>query len=512
MVVLVAAALVSGVRRDPWDPDETRYLQVTRELLAGDTPFLLTFNGEPYSHKPPLFFWLLAPFVALAGPTSAAAGAVPSILALLALAFLVPRLGRTAGLSPQVAQWGGLICLTAFLPAILAGACRMDLLLVVWTTLALDRLAALADPRSLTTRRDHLLLWLWIGLGVLTKGPIALALPLLAAAAALPFDGRALRLAVRGPGPLIAVGLVGAWLAPAAVAGGREWLETVLIHQTADRMVASFAHRRPWWYHLATIPGTLLPWTLVAGAGLVSALRRLRALAPGFRLVVLFPLTTVVLLSAVSGKTVLYPLPLFPAACLAASWWLDQGRDRRDRQLALALTAIGLATVGVALTLVAPRSPRVEVGQLAAIFAGACFALPALATAAALWRRRVVAAVLALVLVAPAFTAVGFQALLPAFDRYLSLRPFGELWARLAPPAQHQIAVYRGAQPGYSLFSGRTTRELATPSEVEAVLDTGRLVVVQRKHLSELEAALGRSLPILGGVRYRNAEVLVVSR
>ena len=45
--------------RPLWPVDETRYARVAWEMwLRGD--FLVPYiNGEPYSHKPPLLFWLI---------------------------------------------------------------------------------------------------------------------------------------------------------------------------------------------------------------------------------------------------------------------------------------------------------------------------------------------------------------------------------------------------------------------------------------------------------------------
>jgi len=52
-------AVASIWLRPLWPVDETRYASVAWEMwLRGD--FLVPYiNGEPYSHKPPLLFWLI---------------------------------------------------------------------------------------------------------------------------------------------------------------------------------------------------------------------------------------------------------------------------------------------------------------------------------------------------------------------------------------------------------------------------------------------------------------------
>ena len=50
--------------RDLWSPDEPRIAQVAEELRAGHAgptgALLLHLDGQPYSQKPPLYYWLAA--------------------------------------------------------------------------------------------------------------------------------------------------------------------------------------------------------------------------------------------------------------------------------------------------------------------------------------------------------------------------------------------------------------------------------------------------------------------
>src|SRR5690554_3275280 len=66
-VVLAVAALLVLVRlgaTDLWPPDEPRYALIAEELRAGahgaSQLVLLRLHGEPYTQKPPLFYWLAA--------------------------------------------------------------------------------------------------------------------------------------------------------------------------------------------------------------------------------------------------------------------------------------------------------------------------------------------------------------------------------------------------------------------------------------------------------------------
>ena len=62
---MCALTLFAGLGRAAlWEPDEARYAEATRQMLArGDflTPW---YNGEPRFEKPILFYWMQLPFVA----------------------------------------------------------------------------------------------------------------------------------------------------------------------------------------------------------------------------------------------------------------------------------------------------------------------------------------------------------------------------------------------------------------------------------------------------------------
>ena len=67
VVALVAVLFVPPLfTRDPWNPDEPRYAEVAREMVVLGQYLVPHLNGEPYSDKPPLFFWLAALFFAAA--------------------------------------------------------------------------------------------------------------------------------------------------------------------------------------------------------------------------------------------------------------------------------------------------------------------------------------------------------------------------------------------------------------------------------------------------------------
>jgi 4-amino-4-deoxy-L-arabinose transferase-like glycosyltransferase len=297
--------------------DETRYATVAWEMWSrGD--FLVPYlNGEPYSHKPPLLFWLIHAGWWLFGVSEWVLRLVSPLLALgtlMAVAQLSRRLWPDDGEAARLAPWVlfGCVSLTAFCSWV-----QFDLLLTLCTLLALNGVVSAAHG----SRRGWLLTGIALGCGILAKGPVIL-IYVLPAALFGPFWRRS-----NSVGPwwhwyaglvvsvLIAAGIALGWALPAAAAGGEAYREALLWGQTAGRMVQSFAHAHAVWWYLPWLPVLVAPWSLLPW--LWSAVWRSRPLRDdGMRFCLVWLLCGFLVLSLVSGKQLKYLLPLLPAMTL----------------------------------------------------------------------------------------------------------------------------------------------------------------------------------------------------
>jgi hypothetical protein len=93
-LLLAALYLAAGLgMRDPWPPDEPRYVLVAQEMVNSGKWFLPTRGGELYPDKPPVFMWSQAVVYAASGSTRLAF-LLPSLLAGLGTLWLVYSCGR----------------------------------------------------------------------------------------------------------------------------------------------------------------------------------------------------------------------------------------------------------------------------------------------------------------------------------------------------------------------------------------------------------------------------------
>jgi len=462
--------------------DETRYAAVAWEMwVRGD--FILPYlNGAPYSHKPPLLFWLMQAGWGVFGVSETWLRVLPFLLACATL-WLTWRIGRR--LWPQRAEPAAMAVLVlagALMWALWSTALMFDMLItvpVLAAVLVLVRQARGGDWRG------------WAGfaaavaVGVLAKGPVTLLY--LGATVALapwwsagpPAGGPALRAWIRfylAAGLASAVGLVAAagWAVPAILRGGPDYAEALLWNQAAGRVVDSFAHGRPWWWYLPVLWLAVFPWSAWPGLG-GAARRALRAgRDDGLRLCAAWFVPAFVVLSLISGKQPHYLMPLLPAFALAAGRFLSlEGAvsgGRRDLWLPALLVFAPL--LAGAVWLHSGAGARQAPWLVDAPLWTACAAVGALAALAARASRLAPGQrAMALYGLSLAWLLALHLALLPAWRPSLDLHEPARLVAGLQ--AHGVPVVWEGSYAGQLQFLGRLRTPIpeVAPGEVQAFLD-----------------------------------------
>lgn len=158
-------------------PDEGRYASVAWEMLRSGDWLTPTLNGLPFFHKPPLFYWITAAALSLAGLTEIAARAASILGATLGALSLYLFTQRWCGpASARRALWVLLVQPLFFVGGQFA---NLDMLVagcITATFLALAH-AALSFEQGLAYQRALFLGYGLAALGVLAKGLIGFVIP-----------------------------------------------------------------------------------------------------------------------------------------------------------------------------------------------------------------------------------------------------------------------------------------------------------------------------------------------
>mgnify|MGYP001047154678 CR=1 FL=1 len=397
LLSLLLLAVLAGVAllTRPLTPiDETRYVSVAWEMwLRGD--FLVPFkNGEPYSHKPPFMFWMFHAGWALFGVNDWWPRLVLPLFsagALLLTCLLARRLWpQHAGLGGQAA----LILSSTLLWIVFSTSVMFDVMLAFWVLLGMHGVLSAANGK----RRGFVVLGIAIGMGVLTKGPVILLnlLPITVLAPwwnpGLSHKGTPTFYGLkpvkdrmnwgRWFGGVVLAVLLGAaialaWAIPAGISGGEAYRNAIFWGQTANRMVESFAHRRPFWWYLPLLPVLLFPWFVWPGLWRALAQHWKAGLDRGTRFCLAWMLPVFIAFSFISGKQPHYLVPLFPAFALLTARVLAGRQGAR-----IGLPALLAVVLGGALILAASGRIAALHDQVAALpptWPGALLVLLALA-------------------------------------------------------------------------------------------------------------------------------------
>lgn len=330
---------VALLSRAPWAVDETRYLSVTWEMWQRGEWLVPHLNGAPYSHKPPLLFWLIQLGWWVAGDNDWWPRLLPWLFAagtVLVTADLAKRLWPG---QPNIARRAATVLVGTLLWAQASTVVMFDVSVAFFAAVAVW-----ASVRSVVSgwARGWLVLGAAVGLGTLVKGPVIFLYTLPAVLLVPRWHGspvssqwlwsvlRAVVLAL-----LIAL----AWAIPAARVGGEEYAHAIFWFQTAGRLTDSFAHARPWWWYVVLLPGVLAPWSMFP-----AVWRRLRSPAVwwdgGASLCATWGAGGLVALSLISGKQVHYLIPLLPPTAMIIARMLGGvAFSARDLLLAAAVVA-----------------------------------------------------------------------------------------------------------------------------------------------------------------------------
>jgi 4-amino-4-deoxy-L-arabinose transferase-like glycosyltransferase len=333
------------------EPDEGRYSEIAREMIETGDWLVPHFWYLPHLDKPPLTYWLVAASMKLFGQNEWAAR-LPAAFAGSSGVWAAFLLGCSLG-GRRVGFWSAVILQSSLLYFVMARMLTTDIFVtqfVAWAVYFLWRswlgLERRTSPRAETNRQDfqnrhdggfappddkgrkfwpwHLAGWAAIALGFLTKGPVALAIPIVALAALV-----ILRWRTFPPKKLLFGGLLAGLLfffvlaAPWFFAVFRrvpEAFHYMVFGQAAGHLLGTTIKNRRGgpFYFFGILAIGLWPWTLLLGwlwrrAHWRALMGRQKS---AWVLLNVWAIFTFALFSLSHAKLPAYILPIFPAVAV----------------------------------------------------------------------------------------------------------------------------------------------------------------------------------------------------
>ncbi len=435
LIVLLAAAAVPyfvGLGDSSiWDANEAFYAETPREMIEAGDYINPSFNYLPRFNKPVLSYWVVAGFYKVFG-ISVAAERIPialSALVLMGVAFALARAIRStdAGLwaaialasSPRVLMWARRIFIDMWVTMFMA-------LTLLWFFLA----ERYPEKRS----RYMLLMYVSAGLGMLTKGPVAVVLPGLVFFIWLLWQRRLGDVWRMRPvaGAAIVVAIVAPWYLALYAQHGWQYIVDFFWGENVARYADAVAPQRGLLFYPPVVIGDLFPWSLLLlpaavkwGQAPLFPVSGIKGPGPFIRRLLWLWIAVIVGFFTLSAtKQDLYIFPIVVAVAALAGDVLDE-EGRHDRwtrwMLALAGTLLWAAAVFVQRTF-GGGAYQLE-GVLAIVVIAGTAGLAA-TMLALLSRTFAAAATIAVCMVALNWVFV--LQTLPSFERYKPVVPLAQ--------------------------------------------------------------------------------------
>ena len=329
-----------------WIPDETRYAQISQEMLHSGNWVAPHFMGVRYFEKPIAGYWMIAIGQAVFGDNLFGVRIASALSTGLSvwLAWLIA--GRLWN-DPRKRFVSALLYMSFGLVAGQAGYANLDPQFTFWVNLSLVAVWFAFDSK---TPRERLCSWAVLGIacgmGFMTKGFLAWLLPVLIAVPYALWQRRIKEVLIYGPlAILVAVAVCIPW-ALAIQHQEPDFWQFFFWNEHIRRFSAADAqHTQPWWFYLPILLAASLPWAALLPATLIDAWKQKHQPATGFLL--LWLLLPLAIFSLSKGKLPTYIMPcLLPLALLmghALVTWLTQARSRTIRINGLLNTLLAVA-------------------------------------------------------------------------------------------------------------------------------------------------------------------------
>ncbi len=332
--------------RDLVEPDEGRYAEIAREMLASGNWITPRLNGFKYFEKPPLQYWGSAISMALLGETNAAARVWCSGLGFIGalwVGFVGSRIyGRSAG------YFAFLFSISTVLYAGMGHANSLDMGVSALLIIAMGALVLAQTERHQPNQERNWMLLAWAALAgaTLSKGLIGLVLPggALILYTIWQRDWALWRHLHLGKGLLVYLLIAAPWFVAVSQANP-EFPHFFFIHEHFERFTSDVHGRtKSNWYFFAVFAIGAMPWLFSALNGLIKPPFSWRAEAGKFeasRLLWVYAIFVFFFFSISHSKLPGYILPMFPALALL----VGENMVKRKHFIADGIVAIIIAIV-----------------------------------------------------------------------------------------------------------------------------------------------------------------------
>lgn len=331
-------------------PDEGRYSEVAREMIATGDYITPRVNGVAFLDKPVLYYWLQAAAIHLFGIKEWALRLFPALFGVLGCitTYLAGRqlFDRRTGIISAI--------ILATTPLYFVGTHYANLDLEVAVLISCSLLFFIMGAQSNNRSRHYCLLsaYIFAALAFLTKGLIGIAFPVMIIGSWITLRWR-LDLLTKVhliKGCILFLIIVTPWYILAQQANP-DFLHFFFITQQVSRFLstATFNNPTPFWFYLPIVLIGFFPWSIFLFPSIRMTIRNIKQVHPVSLYLLLWVGIVFVFFSIPHSKTITYILPIFPALALLVGNYLSTKWEKFtltiNQNIMISMTSILFAAV-----------------------------------------------------------------------------------------------------------------------------------------------------------------------
>ena len=505
LCILLAAAILPywiGIGDSTlWDANEAFYAETPRVMIETGDYISPSFNAQPRFNKPPLTYWIVAASYKVFG-VSEWSERLPIVLAAMGLIGAVFVIGR-AVCGMQAGLWAAIVMAT--LPRFLMHSRRtsIDVFLSLFMGLTL-MFFVLSEAWPERRRLWLCLMYICVGLGFMTKGPVAVVLP-----GAVFFLYLLIERRLRDIGKMmiptgiaIFLAIVIPWYLLVYQKHGGGYIASFILNENISRYTEEGWGPQRSFFYFQTLVGDLFPWSLLLIAALVFVVFRKKfgerifgvTAFPPARLSAIWIAVIVVFYSLSRNQQDQYMMPTYIAAAVLVGALIQAFVEKNADGVRWIFVATGalLALVGGGLLYLYSRGSNIDLAGIANT--GIVLLIGGLTTLVfSLLKKRelaVYAQVLAIIILMWIFVI----AVLPDFERYKPVKALSNVIAQNAPP-DSSVGYFRYTAPTMVYYLHRPVLEYFQEDEIVNLFAEGKpaYMIMTEGEYEAIKSKLGES-------------------
>ncbi|MDR1475682.1 MAG: glycosyltransferase family 39 protein [Holosporales bacterium] len=346
--VVASMFLMGNSLRPLSSPDEARYTEIPREMLASGDFVTPRLNGVKYFEKPPLFYWMQACTIKLFGISNWSARLWHAIIGVFGC-FCVFLAGKSL-FSGRIGLFSAIALASSILYYALAKFVCLDMIFSAFFTASLLCFMAAFNRAVCSKNLFNALVcggYAFVGLAFLTKGLVSIVLVgiILIFFISITRQWRHLKL-IAHPGILIFLAIALPWHITVAIKNpGFNYQYFVYEHFIRYTTTAHNRYRE-WWFFFPIMAIGLLPWTGILASGIANSLSKLKTIDRNMLFLLVWFIVPIAFFSCSGSKLIPYVLPSVPAASMIIAIKLDQLVDSKTLHISWGYILIDL-TLGL---------------------------------------------------------------------------------------------------------------------------------------------------------------------